>query len=51
MIQCKLCGTPLGKNPTVEELENHWKKHHHWHWEENQDKTVHEAILKNFDKI
>ncbi len=31
MIQCKLCGTPLGKEPTTEELETHWKKHHNWH--------------------
>ena len=33
MIQCKLCGTPLGKEPTTEELETRWKKHHNWHWE------------------
>jgi len=25
MIQCKLWGTPLGKEPTTEELEKHWK--------------------------
>ena len=32
MIQCKICGTPLGKEPNTEELEIHWKKHHSWHW-------------------
>ncbi|MCE2614312.1 MAG: hypothetical protein LVO36_00255 [Nitrosopumilus sp. (ex Thoosa mismalolli)] len=46
MKQCKLCGTPLGKEPTTEELEKHWKKHHDWHWESNKDKTPGEAILK-----
>lgn len=44
--QCKLCGTPLGKEPTTHELEKHWKKHHDWHWESNKDKTPEEAILK-----
>lgn len=44
--QCKLCGTPLGKEPTTHELEKHWKKHHDWHWESNNDKTPEEAILK-----
>ena len=28
MKQCKLCGIPLGKEPTTEELDKHWKKHH-----------------------
>jgi len=46
MIQCKLCGTPLGKEPTTEELETHWKKHHSWHWESNKDKTPEDALLK-----
>ena len=46
MIQCKLCGTPLGKEPTTEELETHWKKHHDWHWESNKEKTPEEALLK-----
>jgi hypothetical protein len=46
MIQCKLCGTPLGKEPTTEELETHWKKHHNWHWESNKDKTPEDALLK-----
>jgi hypothetical protein len=45
MIQCKICGTPLGKEPTTEELESHWKKHL-WHWEKNQEKTPEEALLK-----
>jgi len=26
MKQCKLCVTPLGKEPTTDELDNHWKK-------------------------
>ena len=26
MKQCKLCGSPLGKEPTREELDKHWKK-------------------------
>ncbi len=46
MKQCKICGTPLGKEPTLEELEIHWKKHHIWHWERNKDKTSEEALLK-----
>ena len=46
MIQCKLCGTPLGKAPTTDELMNHWKKHHNWHWEINNQKTPEEALLK-----
>jgi len=46
VIQCKLCGTPLGKEPTTEELETHWKKHHNWHWEVNKGKTPQEALLK-----
>jgi hypothetical protein len=46
MIQCKLCGTPLGKEPSTEELETHWKKHHNWHWESNKEKTPEEALLK-----
>jgi len=46
MIQCKLCGTPLGKEPSTEELETHWKKHHNWHWESNKDKTPEDALLK-----
>ena len=37
---------PLGKEPTTEELETHWKKHHSWHWEKNQEKTPEEALLK-----
>ncbi|AJM92505.1 hypothetical protein [Nitrosopumilus piranensis] len=49
MIQCKLCGTPLGKEPTTEELEKHWKKHHGWHWESNKDKSPQEALLKKRD--
>ena len=55
MKQCKLCGSPLGKEPTTEELETHWKKHHSWHWESNNQKTPEEALLKkqnqNFFKI
>ena len=46
MIQCKLCGIPLGKEPTTQELEKHWKKHHGWHWEDNRDKSPEEAIIK-----
>ncbi len=46
LIQCKLCGTPLGKEPTTEELETHWKKHHSWHWESNKEKTPEDALLK-----
>lgn len=46
MIQCKLCGTPLGKKPTTKELEAHWKKHHNWHWEANKEKTPQAALLK-----
>ena len=46
MKQCKICGTPLGKEPTNEELEKHWKKHHSWHWESNKEKTPEEALLK-----
>jgi hypothetical protein len=44
--QCKICGSPLGKEPTTEELEKHWKKHHNWHWESNNKKTPEEALLK-----
>jgi len=46
MKQCKLCGTPLGKEPTTDELDKHWKKHHNWHWESNKEKTHEEALLK-----
>lgn len=46
MIQCKICGTPLGKEPNTGELEIHWKKNHSWHWGENQDKTPEEALIK-----
>ena len=46
MIQCKICGTPLGKEPTTEELDVHWKKHHNWHWESNKEKTPEEALIK-----
>ncbi len=46
MKQCKLCGTPLGKEPTIDELDKHWKKHHNWHWESNREKTTEEALLK-----
>ena len=46
MIQCKICGTPLGKEPNTGDLEIHWKKHHSWHWEKNQDKTPKEALIK-----
>ena len=46
MKQCKLCGTPLGKEPTTEELKSHWKKHHNWHWESNKEKTPEDALLK-----
>ena len=46
MIQCKICGTPLGKEPTTLDLETHWKKHHSWHWEKNQEKTPEEALIK-----
>ncbi len=49
MKQCKLCGSPLGKEPTIEELDKHWKKHHSWHWESNKEKTPEEALLKNHD--
>ena len=47
MKQCKLCGSPLGKEPTTKELEMHWKKHHSWHWESNNEKTPEDALLKN----
>ena len=47
MKQCKLCGSPLGKEPTREELDKHWKKHHSWHWEANKEKTPEDALLKN----
>jgi len=47
MKQCKLCGSPLGKEPTTEELDKHWKKHHNWHWESNKEKTPEQALLKN----
>ncbi len=47
MKQCKLCGSPLGKEPTTEELDIHWKKHHSWHWESNREKTPEDALLKN----
>ncbi len=46
MKQCKLCGSPLGKEPTTEELDIHWKKHHSWHWESNKEKTPEDALLK-----
>jgi hypothetical protein len=46
MKQCKICGSPLGKEPTTEELESHWKKHHSWHWESNNEKTPEDALLK-----
>ncbi len=46
MKQCKICGNPLGKEPTTDELEAHWKKHHSWHWESNNQKTPEEALLK-----
>ena len=46
MIQCKICGTPLGKEPTTSDLAEHWKKHHSWHWEKNQHKTPEEALIK-----
>ncbi len=49
MIQCKICGIPLGKEPTTKQLEEHWKKHHNWHWEINQDKTPEDALLKKRD--
>ena len=51
MKQCKLCGSPLGKEPTSEELDKHWKKHHSWHWESNKEKTPEEALLKNKSKF
>jgi len=44
--QCKICGTPLGKEPTTQQLDEHWKKHHSWHWQINQDKTPEDALLK-----
>jgi hypothetical protein len=46
MKQCKICGSPLGKEPTTEELESHWKKHHSCHWESNNEKTPEDALLK-----
>ena len=46
MKQCKICGSPLGKEPTTEELQAHWKKHHIWHWESNNEKTPEDALLK-----
>ena len=49
MKQCKLCRTPLGKEPTTEELESHWKKHHNWHWKSNKGKTPADALLKKRD--
>ncbi|MCV0392310.1 MAG: hypothetical protein K5790_03330 [Nitrosopumilus sp.] len=47
MKQCKLCGTPFGNDPTIEELEKHWKSQHNWHWKSNKEKTPSEALLKN----
>ena len=41
MKQCKLCGSPLGNDPSTDELDKHWKKHHNWHWESNKEKTRH----------
>jgi len=49
MKQCKLCGTSFGKEPTTEEIENHWRKHHSWHWESNKEKTPEDALLKKRD--
>ncbi len=46
MIQCKICGTPLGKEPSSQQLDEHWKKQHEWHWKINQDNTPEEALLK-----
>ena len=46
MKQCKICGSPLGKEPTTKQLEEHWKKHHDWHWKKNQDKSPEDALLK-----
>ena len=46
MKQCKLCGSPLGKEPTTDELENHCKKQNNWHWESNNEKTPENALLK-----
>jgi hypothetical protein len=46
MKQCKICGSPLGNEPTTIQLEEHWKKHHIWHWQSNKDKTPEDALLK-----
>lgn len=46
MKQCKLCGTPLGNEPSLHDLESHWKKHHVWHWEKNKEMSAVDAILK-----
>ena len=46
MIQCKLCGTPLGNEPTDGELELHWEKQHLWHKTKHSELTVRSAILK-----
>lgn len=46
MKQCKLCGAPLGKEITTQQLDDHWKKQHYWHWEINQFKTAEEALIK-----
>lgn len=51
MIQCKICGTPLGKEPTHPELETHWKKHHSWHWGKNKEKTPEDALIKKGKKF
>lgn len=46
MIQCKLCGTPLGREPTDSELELHWETQHLWHKTKHPELTVRVAILK-----
>jgi len=46
MKQCKLCGSPLGKDLTTEELDKHWKKHHNWHLGIKQRKVTRRSIAK-----
>jgi len=49
MKQCKLCGIPLGKEPSTDELDKHWKKHHNWHWKSNKETSPEDALLKKQD--
>lgn len=46
MKQCKLCGMPFRNDANSIELKDHWKKHHSWHWEKNNEQSPEDAILK-----